>query len=156
MAALPASNVYYTVGVAASPNGGALFVADWSNNKIRRVEVATGEVTMVAGSGAAGSADGVGDAAQFFYPGGITVSPDGSALFVAVSGNHKIQRVELATGEVTTISRAAAGVATRTAWATRRSSATQMASPSAQTAARCLWRTMRTTRSGGLRWRLAL
>ena len=28
-------------GIASSPNGGALFVADFGNHKIRRVEVAT-------------------------------------------------------------------------------------------------------------------
>ena len=63
VAALPASGSYYTV--AASPDGSAAFVEDFDNNKIRRVEVATGAVTTLAGSGQVGGADGVGDAAQF-------------------------------------------------------------------------------------------
>ncbi|EOD27951.1 hypothetical protein EMIHUDRAFT_44202, partial [Emiliania huxleyi CCMP1516] len=90
-------------GLAISPDGGALFVADSSNDKIRRVEVATGEVTTVAGSGMMGSADGVGDAARFDFPIGIAISQDGSALFVADYENHKIRRVEVATGAVKTI-----------------------------------------------------
>ena len=61
VAALPASGSYYTV--AASPDGSAAFVEDFDNNKIRRVEVATGAVTTLAGSGQVGGADGVGDAA---------------------------------------------------------------------------------------------
>ena len=47
-------------GVAISPDGSALFVADCENDKIRRVEVATGAVATLAGSGEYGDADGVG------------------------------------------------------------------------------------------------
>uniref|UniRef100_A0A0D3J9M3 SMP-30/Gluconolactonase/LRE-like region domain-containing protein n=1 Tax=Emiliania huxleyi (strain CCMP1516) TaxID=280463 RepID=A0A0D3J9M3_EMIH1 len=90
-------------GLAISPDGGALFVVDQGSHKIRRVEVATGEVTTIAGSGTRGSTDGVGDAAQFYNPCGIAIRPDAGALFVADFGNHKIRRVEVATGEVTTI-----------------------------------------------------
>ncbi|EOD30867.1 hypothetical protein EMIHUDRAFT_232263 [Emiliania huxleyi CCMP1516] len=102
VAALPASDEFYTI--AASPDGSAVFVADCdcSNHKILRVAVATGAVTTLAGSRTTGSADGVGDAAQFCNPNGIAISPDGGALFVADCNNHKIRRVEVATGEVTT------------------------------------------------------
>ncbi|EOD32441.1 hypothetical protein EMIHUDRAFT_253355, partial [Emiliania huxleyi CCMP1516] len=88
-------------GVTISPDGSVLFVADFC--KIRRVEVATGAVTALAGSGEGGDADGVGDAAQFNDIFGVTISPDGSALFVADFGNRKIRRVEVATGAVTTV-----------------------------------------------------
>ena len=88
VAALPASDDSYTA--AASPEGSAAFVADFNSNKIRRVEVATGDVTTLAGSGEAGDADGVGGAAEFDGPTGIAVSPDGGALFVADNDNHKI------------------------------------------------------------------
>ena len=78
-------------------------MADFHNHKIRRVEVATGAVTTLAEGGGAGGADGVGDAEQFYFPRSISVSPDGTALFVTYDENDKIRRVELATGEVTTI-----------------------------------------------------
>ena len=91
------------VAFALSQDGGALFVTDQGNRKIRRVAVATGEVTTIAGSGEEGGADGVGDAAQFYIPSGIAISLDGGALFVADLANHKIRRVEVATGEVTTV-----------------------------------------------------
>ena len=80
-----AAQLYNPNGVAISPDGGALFVADEVNHKIRRVEVATGAVTTVAGSGTAGSADGVGGTAQFGYPSGVAVSADGSTLLVCTN-----------------------------------------------------------------------
>ena len=55
-------------GVAISPDGSALFVADTFSHKIRRVAVATGAVTTLAGSGTSGNADGVGGTAQFHNP----------------------------------------------------------------------------------------
>ncbi|EOD28686.1 hypothetical protein EMIHUDRAFT_49339, partial [Emiliania huxleyi CCMP1516] len=98
-----AARFCYPGGISISPDGGALYVEDSSNHKIRRVEVATGAVTTLAGSGEAGDTDGVGDAAEFYYPGGICISPDGGVLFVADVDNHKIRRVEVATGAVTTL-----------------------------------------------------
>jgi len=85
-------------GLAVSPDGSALFVADCDNNKIRRVEVATDAVTTLAGSGENGDADGVGDAAQFHFPHSLAVSPDGCALFVRTpsttrSGGWRWRRV---------------------------------------------------------------
>ena len=62
-----AAEFSYPLGIAISPDGGALFVADFTGHKIRRVEVATGSVTTIAGSGASGDADGVGEASEFFY-----------------------------------------------------------------------------------------
>ena len=81
----PASDVYYRN--AASRDGSAVFVADNGNHTIWRVELATGAMTTVAGSGEAGDADGVGDAADFCDPAGIAISPDGGALYVADFNN---------------------------------------------------------------------
>ena len=137
-------------GIATSLDVSALFVSDIGNHKIRRVEVATGAVTTIAGSGASGSADGVGDAAQFSAPRGLAISPDGSALFVADFFSHKIRRVEWRRA-LSLRSRVAAPWVALMAWAARRSSATRTASQSARTAAHCLWRMPTTTRSVGRR-----
>ena len=95
------------VGVAVAPDG-AVYVTELSN-RIRRVELvgtdplkaADYQLTTIAGSGAAGFADGVGSAAVFNAPSGISASPDGS-LFVADANNNRIRRVS-PTGEVVTI-----------------------------------------------------
>jgi sugar lactone lactonase YvrE len=79
-----------------------LYLTDDLNNTIRKIEIATGSVTTLAGSaGAQGSADGVGSAASFYYPRGITT--DGSNLYVSDSANHTIRKIEITTRAVTTI-----------------------------------------------------
>lgn len=50
--------------------------ADHTNNKIRRIELVAGEVTTMAGSGYKASTDGLGAAASFDAPGGVSVSYD--------------------------------------------------------------------------------
>ena len=81
--------------------GSKLYVVDSSNQVIRKVEIATGTVTTLAGAGPGGSTDGSGAAARFFFPSGIAT--DGTNLYVADTGNHLIRKVEIATGAVTTL-----------------------------------------------------
>jgi sugar lactone lactonase YvrE len=88
-------------------DGRNLYVADTVNHKIRKIEIASGVVTSFAGSGAMGSLDASGVASSFNYPFGLTT--DGSSLFVADTSNHKIRKIALTTGKVTTL--AGSGVA---------------------------------------------
>lgn len=69
----------------------AIFVADASNYRIRRLEP-DGDVTTIAGDAQSSFANGPGLQARFRYPTGITVAPDG-ALIVADRGNHRIRRI---------------------------------------------------------------
>src|ERR1039457_6834270 len=83
-------------------DGTSLFVADTSNNTIRKVVISTGVVTTLAGrAGSWGAADGTGTAALFWGPQGIAT--DGMNLFVADSLNNTIRKVEISTGVVTTL-----------------------------------------------------
>jgi len=81
-------------------DGTNLYVADTGNSTIRKVVISTGVVTTLAGSGATGSADGIGTSASFNLPFGITT--DGTNLYVADTGNSTIRKVVISTGEVTT------------------------------------------------------
>jgi hypothetical protein len=80
-------------------DGTNLFVTD--SSAIRKIVIATGVVTTLAGSATYGWADGTGAAATFGWQGGITT--DGTSLFVADAGNGLIRKVTIATGQVTTL-----------------------------------------------------
>jgi sugar lactone lactonase YvrE len=83
-------------------DGTNLYVADSNNNSIRKIVIATGAVTTLAGkAGVQGSSDGTGAAASFYLPEGIVT--DGTNLYVSDSLNNTIRKIVIATGVVTTL-----------------------------------------------------
>jgi hypothetical protein len=101
-----ASARFYNPRLMAPDTTGNLYVADSSNNEIRKIVATgtdTGKVTTAAGATLnGGSDDGTGDKARFNIPAGVTSDGQGT-LYVADSGNNTIRRVVIATGAVTTI-----------------------------------------------------
>ena len=92
---------HYPRGIVT--DGTNLYVSDHNNHTIRKIVIATGVVSTFAGSaGSSGSTDATGTAARFSYPYGITT--DGTDLYLADTGNHKIRKIVIATGAVTTLS----------------------------------------------------
>jgi len=90
-------------GVALD-GAGNLYIADVRNQRVRRVDAGKGLISTVAGSGVAGfSGDqGAATAARLSQP--VAVALDGAGnLFVADAGNHRVRRVVLATGVISTV-----------------------------------------------------
>lgn len=86
----------------ASSTNQALYVADTGNSTVRKIVVATGVVTTVAGTaGSSGTADGTGAAALFKAPTGVAAD-SAANLYVADTGNHTIRMITPA-GVVTTL-----------------------------------------------------
>ncbi len=83
---------------------GNLYFTDTLNNRIRRVDAATGVISTVAGTGnAAFSGDGgLAVNASLRHPRGIAVVND-DILYIADSENHRIREVDLDSGVITTI-----------------------------------------------------
>ena len=84
---------------------GHLLVADFSNNRIRKVLASganAGYAFLFAGTGVAGWADEpVAGWSQFDQPYGLATNGNGN-LYIADSGNHRIRAIA-ATGEVSTV-----------------------------------------------------
>ncbi|MGK4003764.1 DNRLRE domain-containing protein [Sorangium sp. So ce1036] len=82
---------------------GNLYIADAFNHALRRFEIATATVTTVAGNGAAGSADGVGTAAQLTSPQALAVDGSGSVFIGEGNRPGRVRRFEPESGATTTI-----------------------------------------------------
>lgn len=83
-------------------DGISLYLADWNNHTIRKIDLASGTVTTIAGmAGKKGSSDGKGAAARFNRPYGITT--DGTNLYVTDSNNHSVRQIDIESGIVTTL-----------------------------------------------------
>jgi len=80
----------YDVAVTAT----ALFIADRNNNRIRKVDLASGVITTAAGTGTSGFSgdEGQATAARMADPRSVTVDADGN-LYIADSGNHRVRGV---------------------------------------------------------------
>ncbi|MFA6112081.1 MAG: Ig-like domain-containing protein, partial [Candidatus Latescibacterota bacterium] len=81
---------------------GNLYIADTQNHCIRKVALATGVITTVAGTGAAGYRDTTAaTAARFHFPSAVFVDSAGT-VFVADTGNNRVRRIA-SDGRVTTV-----------------------------------------------------
>ncbi|MBI2497783.1 MAG: hypothetical protein HYV75_07695, partial [Opitutae bacterium] len=91
-----AARFNYPADVAVDAAGN-VFVADRTNNVIRRITSA-GAVTTLAGTpGVSGFDDGAGSGALFNQPGGLTLDGSGN-LYVADTGNCTIRKITAAGG----------------------------------------------------------
>ena len=89
----------HPTGLARDAQGN-IYIADCENHRIRKMNN-FGQVTTIAGSGAVGSADGMGTAASFYHPYSVAVDAAGN-VYVADFDNHMIRKITPG-GMVTTL-----------------------------------------------------
>jgi DNA-binding beta-propeller fold protein YncE len=88
----------------AMSDSGVLYVADQSNNRVRAVDLSTGLIRTVAGTGSAAyNGDGIpATEAALAGPGGLALGADGT-LYIADTFNGRIRAVDPATGTIRTV-----------------------------------------------------
>lgn len=92
----------YSYDVKLDANGN-LYWSDTAAHMVKRMDVATGAISVIAGTGDNGYSGDGGSAfnAALSLPTGLAI--DGSALYIADSGNHTVRRVDLITGMIITL-----------------------------------------------------
>jgi len=82
-----------------------MYIADTLNHRIRKVDLKTGAISTLAGTGTAGFSGDGGDAAKAAFNGvfAIALSPAGDKLYVADLSNRRIRMIALKTGIITSI-----------------------------------------------------
>jgi trimeric autotransporter adhesin len=90
------------IGVAVDVSGN-LYIGDWDNNRVRKVNT-SGIITTIAGIGIEGySGDGgQATAAEISTPGGLAIDTLGNVYIPELAGN-RIQKVDVSTGIITTV-----------------------------------------------------
>lgn len=73
---------------------GNTYICDQNNNRIVRVSK-SGNTTVLAGSGTAGTTDGTGTGATFNKPWGLALNDAGTILYVSDNSGHKIRKVSI-------------------------------------------------------------
>ena len=90
-------------GVAVDSSGN-IFIADTGNQRIREVDHSTGNITTVAGNGAAGygSDGGPATSTSLYAPNGVAVDSFGD-VFIADTGNQRIREVNTSNHNISTV-----------------------------------------------------
>jgi streptogramin lyase len=92
------ASFYYPLSIAVDSNG-TIYVADQSNQRIRKV-TPYGEVSTLAGNGNPGNVDGLGTNASFRNPAGIAVDASG-VVYVADTDNGSIRLIHCSSAYTT-------------------------------------------------------
>jgi len=85
-------------GIAVTSSG-TVYIADATNQRIRRVDGSTAIITTIAGGGSALNDGGPASQAKIANPRGLALDPQGN-LFIADSSNHRIRKITASAGVI--------------------------------------------------------
>ena len=91
-------------GILADSTGN-IYIADYPNSCIRKINKVTGIVTTIAGNGTSGFSGDGGPAinAQMGWPGQMVFNPNGTAILFHDPTNNRVRKIDLITGIITTV-----------------------------------------------------
>ncbi|MDP2306627.1 MAG: hypothetical protein Q8P18_11450 [Pseudomonadota bacterium] len=107
----PVSGAVFNFPTGATPRPGAglaldgdtLYVSDSLNHRVRAVNLATGMIDTVVGTGIAGSSGDGGPAVDAQLNSPIDIEIGGGKLYIADTDNSRIRVVDLASGTISTL-----------------------------------------------------
>ncbi len=98
------SEVNLPEGGMAMDAAGNVYFCDYQNNRVRKLDAATGTLVNVAGNGVNGFGGDGGPAKQAKLKGPMAVALDKAGnIYIADYGNRRIRKVSAATGNISTI-----------------------------------------------------
>ncbi|HAS46583.1 MAG TPA: hypothetical protein DCS93_39235 [Microscillaceae bacterium] len=102
-AAATSAQLNSPVGLAIDGSGN-IYIADQSNHRIRKIDVGTGNISTITGTGVAGfSGDGaVATSAQVNSPAGLTIDGSGN-IYIADQNNNRVRKIDAGTGNISTV-----------------------------------------------------
>lgn len=87
------AQLYTPYGIAFG-NEGDMFIVDYNNQRVRKVDGSTGTITTFAGTGTAGyTGDGQATSIDLYYPSGITADANGN-VFIADRTNQLLRWID--------------------------------------------------------------
>jgi len=100
----------FEAGSNPEPSGGlavtatTLYIADTLNHRVRAVDLGTGMISTVVGTGTGGAGGDGGPAlaAQLDHPRDLEIGPDGD-LYIADTDNNRVRAVDLTSGTIRTV-----------------------------------------------------
>jgi sugar lactone lactonase YvrE len=101
--AATSAEINFPYGVAVD-SAGNIYIADFGNQRIRKVTASTGIISTVAGDGIVGYSGDGGPAtsAELDSPTGVAVDGAGN-IYIADLGNYRIRKVTVSTGKISTV-----------------------------------------------------
>ncbi len=99
----PAKDAFLKQPKTLALRGDDLYIADAGNNRIRKIDLDSGDITSVAGVTAAGFTGDGGPAqkARLNSPAGVAVTSSGT-VYIADTDNHRVRRIG-SSGDITTV-----------------------------------------------------
>lgn len=85
-----------------SDSAGNIYIADYGNNRIRKVDASGSIINTIAGFGNFGGDNGNAAAALLNYPQGISVDKDGN-VYISDRSNNRIRKINSTDGIITTL-----------------------------------------------------
>lgn len=97
------AKIRYPEGLCLDTHGN-MYIADAGNNRVRKIDLVSGIISTVGGIGSPGYSgdDSLAINARFLAPVAVFNDTAGN-IFVADAGNHRIRKIDLVSGIITTV-----------------------------------------------------